>query len=165
MNIINDNENEYFKKLVIEIGILLEDIVLPELPKDELSLEVLQQYAAEGKTYNLIQNCYTDMVGKFYIPSWFPLIDRADGPEEFIYSGPKINKSNGTLKPVDKYIETNYLELIIPKFIVMGFRDVIPKNTYFLIGFNGEEKEITNLNIIGLYGAGIDIKNKILEEI
>ena len=69
MNIINDNENEYFKKLVIEIGILLEDIVLPELPKDELSLEVLQQYAAEGKTYYLIQNCYTDMVGKFYIPS------------------------------------------------------------------------------------------------
>lgn len=158
MNIINDTENEYFKKLVIEIGILLEDIILPELPKEELSLSVLQQYASEGKTYNLIQNCYTDMIGKFYIPSLFPLIDKADGPEEFIYSAPKTYKSNGTLKPVDKYIETNYLELIIPKYIVMQFKDVIPKDTYFLIGFNGEEKEITNLNIIGIYGAKIDIE-------
>ena len=40
----------------------------------------------------------------------------------------------------------------------MQFRDVIPKDTMFLVGFSGEHKKISNLNIIGIYGAGIDLK-------
>lgn len=159
MNITNNNDSDYYEELVIELGWLQEEIKLPELPKEPLTLETLQQYALEGKPYNLIQDCYTDMVGKFYIPVLFPLVDKADGVVEYEYNHPRYDKSNNTIKPV-RYISTNYVELIIPKYIVMQFRDVIPKDTIFLIGFSGEHKKISNLNIIGIYGSGISIEDK-----
>ena len=157
MNLTNNNDSDYYEKLVLEIAILQEDIELPSLPKEELTLATLTAYSNAGKPFRLMQNCYTDMVGKFYIPVLFPLVDKADGPEEFEYSVPKSIKSNDTILPV-KYSEINYLELVIPKYIVMQFRDVIPKDTMFLVGFSGEHKKISNLNIIGIYGAGIDLK-------
>ena len=155
MNITNGNENDYYKNLVLEVGILLESIPLPPLPNDPLTLSTLESYAEQGKTYNLMQNCYTNKMGKFFIPSLFPLVDKADGPEEFIYKAPRTYKTNQSIVPIKNYTEVNYLELIIPKYIVMQFRGSIPKDTVFLIGFNGEEKEIRNINVIGLYGAGI----------
>lgn len=152
MNVTNTNDSEYYEKLVLEIGILQEEIELPPLPKDDLTLGTLEAYARAGKVYNLIQNCYEDMVGKFYIPVLFPLVDMADGPEEFIHNAPKKNGIIGDIEG-SKYTEQNYIELIIPKYIVMQFRDIIPKGTKFLIGFSGEHKKISNLNVIGLYGA------------
>lgn len=159
MNIMNNDSEEYFNKLVLEIGILQEEIILPELPEEELSLEVLMRYDEEGKTYNLMQNCYKDMVGKFYIPVLFPLVDKSDGIEEYEYNYPRTQKSNGTIKPV-RYSMVNYVELVIPKFIVMQFRNKIPKDTMFLIGFSGEHKKISNLNVVGIYGANIPLEGE-----
>ena len=159
MNITNNNDSDYYEKLVLELGWLQEDIILPKLPEEPLTLETLQLYAMEGKSYNLMQNCYTDMVGKFYMPVLFPLVDKSDGVEEYEYNYPKYDKSNGTIKPI-KYISTNYVELVIPKYIVMQFKNKIPKDTIFLIGFSGEHKKISNLNVIGLYGADISIDKK-----
>ena len=116
MNIVTDNVGEYYKDLTIEIGFLQEAIKLPPLPEEPLTLAIL-----ERGPYNLMQNCYKDEIGKFYIPSLFPLVDKGDGPEEFIYSAPRINQSNGTLKPIKKYSEINYVELTIPKYIVYQF--------------------------------------------
>ena len=152
MNITNNNDNDYYEKLVLEIGFLQEDIKLPKLPDSELTFDYLKNHGS----YPLMQNCYKDMIGKFYIPVLFPLVDKSDGPEEFEYSMPKTIKTNNTIIPV-KYSSVNYIELVIPKYIVMQFRDKIPKDTMFLIGFSGEHKKISNLNVIGLYGAGIDI--------
>ena len=152
MNVTNTNDSEYYEKLVLEIGILQEEILLPELPTDELTLGTLQSYALQGKSYALMQNCYEDMIGKFYIPVLFPLVDKADGPEEFIHNAPRKNGIIGDIDGI-QYTEQNYVELIIPKYIVMQFRDIIPKGTKFLIGFSGEHKKISNLNVIGLYGA------------
>lgn len=153
MNITNNNDDCYYEKLVLEIAFLQEDIKLPALPTEPLSYNYLLTHGS----YPLMQECYKDMVGKFYIPSLFPLIDKADGPEEFEYNMPKTIKTNNTIIPV-KYSEVNYIELVIPKYIVMQFRNKIPKDTKFLIGFSGEHKKISNLNIIGIYGAGIDIE-------
>ena len=152
MNVTNTNDTEYYEKLVLEIGILQEEIILPELPKEELSLPVLQEYASRGKNYNLMQNCYKNEIGKFYIPVLFPLVDIADGPEEFLHNAPKKGNIVGDIQGI-QYTELNYIPLVIPKYIVMKFRDVIPKATKFLIGFSGEHKKISNLNVIGLYGA------------
>ena len=162
MNITNTNESDYYKKMVLEIGILLNDIKLPSLPKEPLTLATLESYALSGKSYNLIQNTYKDMMGKFYIPSLFPLVDKASGAEEFIYKSPKTYKTNKSIRPMKRYEASNYVNLVIPKYIVMQFRDVIPKDTVFLIGFNGEEKEISNINVVGLYGA--DLNNNYQEE-
>jgi hypothetical protein len=156
MNITNTNESDYYKKMVLEIGILLDSIKLPSLPTEPLTLATLERYAESGKSYNLIQNTYKDVMGKFYIPSLFPLVDKSNGAEEFIYKSPNTYKSNKSIKPIRSYEAANYVNLIIPKYIVMQFRDVIPKDTIFLIGFNGEEKEINNINVVGLYGAGMD---------
>ena len=159
MNITNNNDQDYYESLVLELGFLQVDIILPELPKEELTLETLLRYDQEGKTYNLMQNCYTDMVGKFYIPVLFPLVDKSDGPEEYEYNTPRTQLSNNTIRPV-RYTSVNYIELVIPKYIVMQFRDKIPKDTIFLIGFSGEHKKISNLNVIGLYGADITVEEE-----
>lgn len=154
MNVTSGDNASYVYDLVIEIGELIEPIPLPELPTEDLSLEVLEQYAAAGKKYNLMQNCYEDMVGKFYIPVLFPLVDKGDGPEIFVHDSPKTFNIIGNAVG-EKYKEYNYISLIIPKYIVMQFRDVIPAGTRFLIGFSGEHKKISNLNVIGLYGADL----------
>ena len=154
MNVTSGDNESYVYDLVIELGELIEPIELPELPTEDLSLEVLERYAAEGKKYNLIQNCYEDMIGKFYIPVLFPLVDKGDGPEIFLHDSPKTANIIGNAVG-EKYKEYNYISLVIPKYIVMQFRDFIPAGTKFLIGFSGEHKKISNLNVIGLYGADL----------
>ena len=91
MNYTNKNYDSYLENLSIELAILQNSIKLPELPDQELSLEVLQRYAEEGKTYNLMQNCYDDMIGNFYIPILFPLIENGESTE-LVYNSPKENK-------------------------------------------------------------------------
>lgn len=151
MNYTNSNHSGYYDDLQIEIAILQQTIKLPELPKEELSLEVLQKYTEEGKTYNLMQNCYDDMIGNFYIPILFPLVENGESTE-LIHNPPKSNNIlNKTIKN-SKYVERNFISLIIPKYIVMNFKDEIPKGTKFLIGFIGGGNSISDINIIGLYG-------------
>ncbi len=156
MNITNNNDNDYYTELVIEIAHLMEAITLPELSEDELSLETLIKYDMAGKTYKTMENSYTDVIGKFYVPVLFPLVDKGDGPVEYLYNKPKTHLSNNTIIPTN-YTATNYIELVIPKYIVMQFKKEIPKDTKFLIGFSGEHKKLSNLNIIGLYGADIEV--------
>lgn len=154
MNYTNKNYDSYLENLSIELAILQNSIKLPELPDEELSLEVLQRYAEEGKTYNLMQNCYDDMIGNFYIPILFPLIENGESTE-LVYNSPKENKIlNKSLKGT-KYVERNYISLMIPKYIVMNFRGTIPAGTKFLVGFVGDSISIDNINIIGLYGQDL----------
>lgn len=151
MNLTNMVSEEYSDDIMIEIGILQNRIELPELPEEDLTLDVLIRYAEEGKPYNLMQNCYEDMIGYFYIPVLFPLVQNG-ASTELVYDAPKENKIlNKSLKGV-KYVERNFVSLMIPKYIVMNFKKEIPAGTKFLVGFIGGSTSIDNINIIGICG-------------
>jgi len=151
MNLTSMVSEEYSDDLIIELAILQNRIELPELPEEELTLATLEKYAEEGKVYNLMQNCYEDMIGNFYIPVLFPLVKNGESTE-LEFDSPKENKIlNKSLKGV-KYVERNFISLMIPKYIVMNFKKEIPAGTKFLVGFIGGSTSIDNINIIGLYG-------------
>lgn len=154
MNLTTTLSDEYSDDIILEIAILQHKIELPELPDEDLTLDVLMRYAEEGKPYRLMQNCYEDMIGHFYIPVLFPLIQNGESTE-LVYDAPKENKIlNKSLRGV-KYVERNYVSLMIPKYIVMNFKKEIPAGTKFIVGFIGGSTSIDNINIIGLYGKDL----------
>ena len=64
----NTSKGNYSDILAVEVAILQQDIELPELPEEKLTLDVLRQYEEEGKEYLFAQDEYVNMVGNFYIP-------------------------------------------------------------------------------------------------
>ena len=94
---------------------------------------------------------YENMIGNFYIPILFPLVENGESTELEFEAPSTGNILNGSLasKP---YVERNYISLAIPKYIVMNFEKLIPKGTKFLVAFIGGNKSIENISIVGLYG-------------
>lgn len=150
MSCLDNTNNEYSDNLAIEIAELQEEIILPELPKEKLSLKVLKEYDKEGKNYDMPFDTYEDMIGNFYIPILFPLVENGESTE-IEYEAPPIQVLNGTVQG-SNYVERNFISLMIPKYIIMQFRDKIPKGTKFLVAFIGGSNSIDNISIIGLYG-------------
>ena len=153
MNMTSNNSN-YTDGISIELAILQQDIELPELPKDPLTLGTLEKYAKEGKEYKLMENEYQNMIGNFYVPILFPLVEDGESTE-LVFDAPKTNNILNNSLASSTYVERNYISLLIPKYIVMQFKDIIPKGTKFIIGLIGNETDIEDINIIGLYGASI----------
>lgn len=130
----------------IELAILIEDILLPELPPFPTMQEIHSGEVYYPRTIEL----YEDMIGKFSVPILFPLGNNTGDPEEQdMFSEPRniISDSNLMTNP---YQKSNYIELTIPKYIVMNFIDIIPKNTKFIICFIGESLDIEDIKIIGV---------------
>lgn len=151
MNLTTSTHEEYSDDLIIELAILQQAIELPELPEEKLTLETLKRYEKMGKPFNLMQECYEDMIGNFYIPILFPLVENGESTE-LVFDAPKSNNIlNKSLNGVP-YVERNFVSLMIPKYIVMNFKKEIPAGTKFLVAFIGGSNSIDNINIIGLYG-------------
>lgn len=130
----------------IELAILIEDILLPELPPFPTMQEIHSGEVYYPRTIEL----YEDMIGKFSVPILFPLGNNTGDPEEQdMFSEPRniISDSNLMTNP---YQKSNFIELTIPKYIVMNFIDIIPKNTKFIICFIGESLDIEDIKIIGV---------------
>lgn len=130
----------------IELAILIEDILLPELPPFPTMQEIHSGEVYYPRTIEL----YEDMIGKFSVPILFPLGNNTGDPEEQdMFSEPRniISDSNLMTNP---YQKSNYIELTIPKYIIMNFIDIIPKNTKFIICFIGESLDIEDIKIIGV---------------
>ena len=147
----------YSGSLSIELAILQKDIELPELPDpelDPLTLETLERYKEEGKIYKLMENEYEDMIGLFYIPILFPLIENGESIELEFEAPSTGNIINGSLSS-SNYIERNHISLMIPKYIIMNFKKIIPAGTKFLVAFIGGSSSINNISIIGLYGHSL----------
>ena len=55
---------------------------------------------------------------------------------------------------VSSYEKSNYVEINIPKYILLNFLDKIPEGTRFLIIFVGGSIEIADIRIIGVKDYG-----------
>lgn len=137
------NGSDYIKS--IEKATLIEEIKLPEISTGNINLHFFES----GKTLKLAQNVYKDTPGKFYINILSPLIDRNDALDSS-YKMPKLLGHKGQKLNINKYSSSNYITLIIPKYILMDFTNVIPKGTEFLVGFVGKSTSIDNIQVIGV---------------
>lgn len=130
----------------IERAKLAEDILLPELPKEPLTLEYLKNIGE----YKLAINEYTDVVGKFFLTIMTPLIDKGEAVEAK-KTAPSTRGHKGQGLPTNSYTSSNFISLTIPKYIVLNFKDVIPKGTEFIVASVGGSIELEDLRIVGLY--------------
>lgn len=147
---MNNEATEYTKELHIERAILLEDVILPELPK----FVVKGHHGHSGhspilKPYSI--DIYKDQIGKFSIPILTPTNANYSDPVDNI--APPVSTGNiisdGPVR-ASSYVQSNYIELKIPRYITLNFIDKIPKLTEFIVTFIGDSYEIDDVKIIGV---------------
>src|SRR5574344_316267 len=97
---------------------------------------------------------YTNVVGNFYIQTLFPLVENGESTE-MEHDAPTTKAViNGGIKS-SKYVERNYVSLMIPRYIALNFLGIIPKGTKCLVAMIGGSASLNNLSIIGIYGASL----------
>lgn len=149
-------ETQYTTNNIIEIAILTQDIELPKITDNRrypLTYRILWKYFYH-KEYKTAMNEYTNVIGAFYIPVLFPLIEK-NVPKEVRFSAPSTNNIvNGSLS-TSSYVERNFVSLTIPKYMTLQWKDKIPAGTKFLVAFVGGRPTVDNANIIGIYGQDL----------
>jgi hypothetical protein len=154
MSYYDNASKQYGDEISIEVAILQADITLPELPKEKLTTAVLKEYSDAGKTYDFPWQVYDDVIGNFYIPILFPLVENGDSTELEFKAPETKTVLNKSIKTVP-YVERNYISLMIPKYIAMEYVGTIPAGTKFLVAFIGGSTSINNMSIIGIYGQDL----------
>lgn len=120
------DKSNFFEKieLITERVQLVEDINLPESYDD-----------------------YEDIKAKFFINIFTPLLDKN---KQILETRPAPNNSKTPSIKGSEYQLSNYIILIIPRYILLNFKDKIPAGTEFIITCIGEFK-IEHFKIIGVY--------------
>lgn len=153
---LNDNyfdniSNNYSASLSNEVVELERKVYIPLLPLEKMSDLVLGAYRYLGEYYWTKDDVYKAKKGNFYIPMMFPMVkyksDSDDMPVEERETAPDTSYViNDDEKFVTKdYVKRNYVKLVIPRFIILQFSNVIPKGTRFNIaclGGNGRNSSI-----------------------
>ena len=162
MNILTNTSEEYSDDLGIELAILQQDIELPEITDhEEFPLNYATLFAWNesdpSKYYKLKEHEYKSMIGNFYIPVLFPLIENGESTE-LIFEAPSTGNILNESLQAAPYIERNFVTLTIPKYLVMLFKEKIPSGTKFLVGFLGGSNSISNIHIIGICAEDIPLE-------
>lgn len=132
----------------LEKAVLLEDIILPELPK----FPTMEEIHAGKVYYPRTEELYNDVVGKFSIPITTPLNENYSDPVDKKQTNKPIkNMSASSGMKSSQYESSNYIELTIPKFVALNFINKIPKGTEFIAGFIGGGTDLSDIKIIGVY--------------
>lgn len=111
--------------------ILAEDLELPDPSLDG---------------YNPLSD-FTDMNAKFYLPIMTPLLDT-----DITYDKHSQKPNSDTLI-TSEFISSNYITLVIPKYILLQFayEIIIPTGTEFIVTSIGGQMKIEYYRIIGVY--------------
>lgn len=133
----------------LERVILAEEIILPELPEEPLTLAYLEEFGE----YKLAFNEYKDTKGKFFMNIMTPLVEKGAVAEKFANSPRTVGHRGKALNTTD-YISTNYITLTIPKYILLNFTGKVPKGTEFLVASIDGSLEVDDIKIIGIYSLG-----------
>lgn len=124
---------------------LAEDIQLPKV--QELTYNLLHS----GGTWKSPFDLYKDTKGKFFINIMTPLKDTGD-TNDISKSSPSTKNQKGTYKlNTNGYNASNYIELTIPKYILLNFTNIVPKGTKFVVGSINGSYDVDDMRIIGLY--------------
>ena len=141
----------YTDALSIELAELQRTIYLPLLPMERLSHSVLTAYEEEKVPYWNKDEVYTSVLGNFYVPMLFPMVENPEESTDMIHPAPENSMllQDGGYE-TEEYTTRTYIELVIPKYIVMNFNDTIPKGTMFVVGFVGGSNTIDSMRIMSV---------------
>ena len=141
----------YTDALSIELAELQRTIYLPLLPMERLSHSVLTAYEEEKVPYWNKDEVYTSVLGNFYVPMLFPMVENPEESTDMIHPAPENSMllQDGGYE-TSEYTTRTYIELVIPKYIVMNFNDIIPKGTMFVVGFVGGSNTIDSMRIMSV---------------
>lgn len=140
-------DNYYDKQQLasVERVKLATDIILPKVTTEPLTLKYLEL----GNEYKTPFTEYTDMEGKFYITIMTPLVDKSQANKKSQVA-PSVRGHKGNLG-TNNYSSSNYITLTIPKYILLNFKDKVPKGTEFIVASVGNTVDLDDLRIIGIY--------------
>jgi hypothetical protein len=147
--------NSYSDSLSVEIAELQRTIFLPLLPMERLTYSVLAAYEDEGLPYWFKDEVYTSVLGNFYVPMLFPMVENPEESTDMVHPAPEnghVIQDDPEREPytTEEYTTRTYVELIIPKYIVMNFTDTIPKGTKFIVGYVGGSNTIDSMKILSV---------------
>ena len=186
-------QNMYSNELSIEIAELQEDVPLPSISIEPLTYDILKEHHSntedeEGdiesyaKPYFTPEMVCTNVIGNFFIPMMFPLIENGDSEEKEV-EAPSTTDVDGSGIVAEEYVTRNFISLVIPKYIAMNFykypdytnfvntgdyysgeyKQYIPKGTKFLCAFIGGSTNTNNISIVGIVGDQINVNDTILD--
>ena len=153
----NNNNGNYYDKqsiITIERAQLAEDIPLPTTTTEKINLEFFES----GKTCILAQNVYIDTMGKFYLNVMTPLLDKQESKME-TKSAPSTRGHKGSSLNTRSYTSTNYVNLVVPKYILLNFTGRVPKGTEFIVASIGGSLDVEDMRIIGIYSLDTSSSN------
>lgn len=153
----NNNNGNYYDKqsiITIERAQLAEDIPLPAITTEKINLEFFES----GKTCILAQNAYIDTIGKFYLNVMTPLLDKQESKME-TKSAPSTRGHKGSSLNTRSYTSTNYVNLVVPKYILLNFTERVPKGTEFIVASIGGSLDVEDMRIIGIYSLDTSSSN------
>ena len=101
---------------------------------------------------------WTNIIGKFFIPILFPLVDNNNSAIEKIHRAPSTKNIICSGFITKSYTERNFIRLTIPKhlFLSVAIWDnnykhwYIPNKTEFIVSFIGGSTLASNIKIIGV---------------
>ena len=152
----NGISNYFSDSLSIEKAILQRPVILPATSEEYIDSRTLDAYAEIGEQFLRPDDIYSDVKANFYMPLIFPMVE--DGESTImIHDAPNIDNaySIGGME-TSEYKEANFIPLIIPKYIVMNFKDEIPAQTEFIVNFTGGTLNYDNIHIMGIGNIGTE---------
>lgn len=144
----NNIDSVYSDSLSNEIAELQRKIYLPLLPLERLTDQVLAAYRYNETYYWTKEDKFTAVVGNFFVSMLTPLIDNNESTE-LINDAPKTKTYNNAVEG-SEYVTSNFIELVIPRYIVMQFSNVIPKGTKFNVTFFGGASRNKSMRIVSV---------------
>lgn len=143
----NEDKTKGFYMDTIEKAILVEEIKLPEVTTDK-SIDL--SFFESGKILKLASNIYTDMKGKFSVKMLTPTMDNSSAKDNLSIAPSNLG-NRGQSMSTNNYTTSNYVTLTIPKHILLGFTEKVPKGTEFIVASIGGSTDIEKFQVIGLY--------------
>lgn len=143
-------QNEYLSGF--ERAILVEEVKLPDLQEDK-DQPLTADYLAHHDEYKLAFNQYKDIRANFNIPILSPLMDNREKTTLKNNNSPSVRSHTGVKLNTNSYQSSNYVTLVIPKYLLYNFKEKIPKGTEFIIVNVGGSSNVSDMRIIGIYST------------
>ena len=105
---------------------------------------------------------YRATTGKFFFPILTPTVKQGEASKTPT-KAPNIGKHKGVKLDVKKYNVLNYINLEIPKYLMMNFnvgdsgKIEVPKGTQFLVTSLDKSIEYDKLRIVGIWSLSSDL--------
>ena len=139
-----------------------EDISTNEYAKS-LSNEI-----AELQEELILSTPWMSMIGKFYIPIIFPMVEHAGEAFERTIPAPSTKNIICSGFKTKNYKERNFVRIVIPEYLLSTVAQwdedrkiwYIPKKTRFIVSFIGGSTSVGDMNIIGVVCKDLKVGNE-----